>query len=124
LPWCWYWWFFIILKKLLYIELSCDERHLQPRKSLFFSLQESSAKKSFCLRVMKNRQHQHKGKPHRQEKLRKLQFLWKRQLQIQYMCLTGECGPSRPLQLAGVKNLKTLWIYVNNYHCFDFKCRM
>ncbi len=49
LPWCWYRWFFIILKKLLYSELSCDERHLQPRKSLFFSLQESSAKKVFAL---------------------------------------------------------------------------
>jgi hypothetical protein len=37
--------------------------------SIFFlSVQESSPKKSFCFRMMKNYQHQHKGKPHTQEK--------------------------------------------------------
>jgi hypothetical protein len=41
---------------------------LQGGKRLFFS-QESSPKKSFCLRMMKNRQHQHKGKPNIQEKI-------------------------------------------------------
>jgi hypothetical protein len=34
----------------------------------FFSCKKARQTKDFCLRMMKNRQHQHKGKPHTQEK--------------------------------------------------------
>ncbi len=36
--------------------------------SVFFFSQESLPYKKFCSRMMKNHQHQHKGKPHTQEK--------------------------------------------------------
>jgi heme exporter protein D len=49
-----------------------------------FSLQESLPNKSFCLRMMKNRQHKHKGKPHRQENLSALHFSWRVRLRIHY----------------------------------------
>jgi hypothetical protein len=40
---------------------------MQGCKRLFFS-KESSTYKKLCLRMMKNNQHLHKGKPHTQEK--------------------------------------------------------
>jgi hypothetical protein len=36
--------------------------------SLIFSCKKARKTKRFCLRMVKNRQHQHKGKPHTQEK--------------------------------------------------------
>jgi hypothetical protein len=36
--------------------------------SFFFPCKKARQTKSFCLRMVKNRQHQHKGKPHTQEK--------------------------------------------------------
>jgi hypothetical protein len=44
------------------------KRSLRDGKPNFFFLQESSPTKSYCLRVVKYRQHQHQGKPHTQEK--------------------------------------------------------
>ena len=35
---------------------------------IFFSCKKARQTKSFCLRMVKNRQHQHKGKPHTQGK--------------------------------------------------------
>jgi hypothetical protein len=35
---------------------------------IFFSCKKTCQTKSFCLRMVKNCQHQHKGKPHTQEK--------------------------------------------------------
>ncbi len=57
LPLCWCWWFFIILK--------------QKQASIFFCCQCKKARqtKSFCFRMVKNSQHQHKGKPHTHEKI-------------------------------------------------------
>jgi hypothetical protein len=37
--------------------------------SFLFSCKKALQTKSFCLRMVKNRQHQHKGKPHTQGKI-------------------------------------------------------
>jgi hypothetical protein len=37
--------------------------------SLFFLARKLAKQKGFCLRMVKNRQHQHKGKPHTHEKI-------------------------------------------------------
>jgi hypothetical protein len=47
--------------------LAREKMRLPSRKRLFLSMQESLPN-SFCFRMMKNCQHQHKGKPHTQEK--------------------------------------------------------
>jgi penicillin-binding protein-related factor A (putative recombinase) len=36
---------------------------------ILFSCKKARQTKSFCLRMVKNRQHQHKGKPHTHEKI-------------------------------------------------------
>jgi hypothetical protein len=41
---------------------------LRDGKSHFFSCKKARQTKMFCLTMVKNRQHQHKGKPHTQEK--------------------------------------------------------
>jgi hypothetical protein len=53
----------------LFGELSCKKkiRLAISQTSLCLSLQESSPNKNFCF-MMKNCQHQHKGKPHTQKK--------------------------------------------------------
>ncbi len=38
------------------------------QRSFFFLAKKLAIQKSFCFRMMKNRQHQHKGKPHIQKK--------------------------------------------------------
>jgi hypothetical protein len=45
------------------------KRHLQDGKPHFFSCKKARQTKSFCLRMVKNRQHQHKDKPHTHEKI-------------------------------------------------------
>jgi hypothetical protein len=64
--------------------------------STFFSSKKACQTKIFCVRVMKNCQHQHKGKPHTQQKnLGVLQLQWR--MQLQYLkvstygahCITG-----------------------------------
>jgi hypothetical protein len=44
------------------------KRRLRDGKPHFFSCKKARKTKRFCLRMVKNRQHQHKGKPHTQEK--------------------------------------------------------
>ncbi len=56
---------FIILRKKIFFLASFLARKL---KEAFF-WQESLTNKKFCLRMMKNCQHQHKGKSHTQEKI-------------------------------------------------------
>jgi hypothetical protein len=43
-------------------------QHAISQASFFCQCKKARQTKSFCFRMMKNRQHQHKGKPHTQEK--------------------------------------------------------
>jgi hypothetical protein len=45
------------------------KRRLRDGKPNFFSCKKARQTKSFCSRMVKNRQHQHKGKPHTHQKI-------------------------------------------------------
>jgi hypothetical protein len=54
----------------LFGELSCTDKKkvaCEMASLIFFSCKKARQTKSFCLRMVKNRQHQHKGKPQTQE---------------------------------------------------------
>ncbi len=59
-----------MLRQNLFVgELSSKEqKKTLARLRLFFSRKKARHTKSFCSRMMKNRQHQHKGKQHTQKK--------------------------------------------------------
>jgi hypothetical protein len=56
-----------------------EKRRWRDGKPIFFLSKKARQTKSFCLRLMKNHQHQHKGKPHTHEKIQGAAIL--RQLQ-------------------------------------------
>jgi hypothetical protein len=63
--------FTILRQKLFVWRVFLQEKKMRlaiSQASFFLSVQESSPKKGFCFRTMKNCQHQHKGKTHTQEK--------------------------------------------------------
>jgi hypothetical protein len=58
-------------KNFLFGELSCTDKKkdaCEMASLIFFSCKKARQTKIFCLRVVKNRQHQHIGKQHTQEK--------------------------------------------------------
>ncbi len=75
-------------RNFLFGKLSCEKKKtLAIWQEFFLSFARKLAKqKGFCLRMMKNCQHQHKSKPYsiNRKNLKMLQLLWKMQLQIQY----------------------------------------
>jgi hypothetical protein len=52
----------------LYADADNFKKTLARSQASFIFSQESSTHNNFCFRTMKNRLHQHKGKPHIQEK--------------------------------------------------------